>query len=99
MRNSGTLDKPRAIATLAIFLSLQYDRSSGVPRSGKSTWSSEVGHTTASGERRNFPERSDQMSERPCPAPCLARSCLDNETWNKEAGAQSVSQVGTESKR
>lgn len=46
------------------------------------TSSSDVGHTTASGARRSWPDRSDQISERPCPAPCLARSCLENETWS-----------------
>lgn len=45
------------------------------------TSSSDVGHTTASGARRSWPDRSDQMSDRPCPAPCLVRSCLENETW------------------
>ena len=45
------------------------------------TSASDVGHTTASGARRSWPDLSDQMSERLCPAPCLARSCLENETW------------------
>lgn len=45
------------------------------------TWSSEVGHTTASGARLNRPVRRDQTSDRPCPVPCLARSRLENDTW------------------